>query len=86
MATLAKSKDVSNTQSEILENIVSTESIVVTTESVDSSEFTRKNLIALGNRIRITDRDEDTGLELLCYVNLQCIRPRDSPQMSRCSI
>lgn len=30
--------------------------------------FSRSDIEALGNRVRITDTDEETGLELMCYV------------------
>jgi hypothetical protein len=30
--------------------------------------FTRSDIEALGNRVRVTDTDEETGLELMCYV------------------
>ncbi len=40
---------------------------VIDTQVIDS-EFNRDNINALGNRIRITDKDEAAGLELLCYV------------------
>jgi hypothetical protein len=34
----------------------------------DASEFTLKTVEGLGNLIRVTDSDEDTGLQLYCYV------------------
>ena len=36
--------------------------------SLPDSEFTRANVEALGSRVRLTDKDEATGLELFCYV------------------
>jgi len=38
------------------------------THKSQESEFTREAVEALGNRVRLTDTDEDTGLELFCYV------------------
>ena len=38
--------------------------------------FTRENIDALGNNVRVTDKCEDTGLELLCYV--RCTTEDDS--------
>jgi len=45
------------------------------------SEFTRANIDALGNRIRITDKDEANGLELLCYVRCG---PGDNALIQQC--
>ena len=41
-----------------------------TTENIknDSTDFTRDKIESLGNRVRITDTDDETGLELFCYV------------------
>ena len=39
-------------------------------DPIDESEFTRKTIDTLGNRVRLTDKDEATNLELFCYV--QC--------------
>jgi hypothetical protein len=36
--------------------------------SIPESEFNRINMETLGNKIRITDSDEDRGLEMFCYV------------------
>lgn len=51
-----------------------------TTNSTDT-EFNRKNVEALGNRVRITDHDEDTNLDLFCYVKCG---PDDPEMLSRC--
>jgi hypothetical protein len=37
------------------------------TETNQESEFTRVNVEALGNNVRLVDSDEDTGLALFCY-------------------
>jgi len=39
------------------------------------TEFSRKTVESLGNKVRITDKDEATGLELFCYV--KCGRDDD---------
>lgn len=49
--------------------------------TITESEFNRKNIDALGNCIRVTDTDQDAGLELLCYV--RCTRS-DSNLVKRC--
>lgn len=44
-------------------------------------EFTRAAIEDLGNRVRITDQDEKSGLELFCYVRCG---PNDSKLVSQC--
>jgi hypothetical protein len=58
------------------------------TESVDSKQttitgnpFTRNKVESLGNRVRITDTDEESGLELYCYVKCG---PEDSSLLRQC--
>ena len=48
---------------------------------IDESEFTRKTIDNLGNRVRLTDKDETTNLELFCYV--QC-NPSDNVMLRQC--
>jgi hypothetical protein len=54
----------------------------VNTETDQSeSEFNRKNVEALGNRIRITDNDESANLDLFCYVRCD---PTDTGLITEC--
>uniref|UniRef100_A0A6C0LXC2 Uncharacterized protein n=1 Tax=viral metagenome TaxID=1070528 RepID=A0A6C0LXC2_9ZZZZ len=48
-------------------------------EDISESEFNRKNIDALGTLIRVTDKDEPTGLELLCYTRCNA----DDPDLIR---
>jgi hypothetical protein len=50
-------------------------------DPIDESEFTRKTIDTLGNRVRLTDKDEATNLELFCYV--QC-NPSDNSMLRQC--
>lgn len=67
MSTISKSQNAEN-------ETASTECVeknsTVNTEVPESSEteFTRAAVEGLGNRVRVTDQDEETGLELFCYV------------------
>ena len=45
------------------------------------SEFSRASIEELGNRIRLTDKDESTGLELFCYVKCN---PHDNSLIRQC--
>jgi hypothetical protein len=49
-----------------------TNDMVITDKSttINDSEITKKDIESLGNKIRLTDKDENMGLELYCYV--QC--------------
>lgn len=48
---------------------------------ISESEFNRDNIDALGNSIRITDKDESAGLELLCYARCG---PTDDKLIRQC--
>ena len=66
MATLNESRQ--ETQS-----TPAVEDMVITDDNEpnnNESEFNRKTIDSLGNRVRLTDKDETSGLELFCYV--QC--------------
>ena len=41
----------------------------VTNINIKEYELTKKNIISMGNKVRLTDSDEPTGLELYCYVH-----------------
>lgn len=87
MATIAESKDTKAEEptkasaqpvaTTTPDNTSNTDSSTIVTES----EFNRDNIDALGNRIRITDKDEAVGLELLCYVRCG---PTDSSLLRQC--
>lgn len=76
-------------------NMASSQPVEITTDTTDVAvtppvakedditdlEFNRKNIDALGARIRVTDKDEPTGLELLCYVRCN---PEDGDLIRRC--
>ena len=71
-------------------NEASTQPVVTPTENntdnsseikITESEFNRQNIDALGNRIRVTDKDEAAGLELLCYVRCNA---NDSSLLRQC--
>ena len=74
MTTILESKDtkVNEPTKVSKQNVTITTMNIVSTPASDTEnkeyEFTRDNINALGNKIRITDKDESTGLELLCYV------------------
>jgi hypothetical protein len=50
-------------------------------EENSSNEFTREKVESLGNRVRVTDTDEDKGLELFCYVKCG---PEDGSLLRQC--
>lgn len=50
------------------------------TQQAEQMEFNRSKVESLGNRVRITDKD-DNGLELFCYV--QC-KPEDDITLHQC--
>ena len=63
------------TFNEFGQEIVSTptvEAMIISNDNEpnNESEFNRKTIDSLGNRVRLTDKDETAGLELFCYV--QC--------------
>lgn len=67
MTSIIESKNakVSETTEASTKNVeTSTTANIITQES----EFTRASVEALGNRVRLTDTDKDSGLELFCYV------------------
>ena len=33
----------------------------------NSGEFTKPNILALGNKVRLSDSEEESGLEMYCY-------------------
>lgn len=55
------------TPASVDETAKNVEDVPQTTETTSGSEFTRANIEALGTRIRVTDSDEKSGLELFCY-------------------
>ena len=86
MTTIAESTDTKDVEpTKVSEQLVDT--VPDNTSNTDSntditeSEFTRDNIDALGNRIRITDKDETAGLELLCYVRCSA---NDSSLLRQC--
>jgi len=78
--TMASSQPVEITTPTITPTVVVTPSDTKE-EDITDLEFNRKNIDALGARIRVTDKDEPTGLELLCYVRCN---PEDGDLISRC--
>jgi len=87
MATIAESKDTKVEEpttvsvQPVVEPTLDNTSNTVSETKVTDSEFTRDNIDALGNRIRVTDKDEATGLELLCYVRCG---PTDDSLIRKC--
>jgi len=87
MTTIAESKDIKAEEP----TKVSEQPVVTPTKNtppntildtkVSESEFNRDNIDALGNSIRITDKDEAAGLELLCYVRCG---PNDNSLLQQC--
>jgi len=49
-------------------SVVSNGTIKTETDTTTSSDFSRKNIVALGNLVRLTDSDEENKLDLFCYV------------------
>lgn len=74
MATITESRDTKAAEPTVAspKNVTpvtpDTNSNTSSDTKISESEFNRANIDALGNRIRITDKDESAGLELLCYV------------------
>lgn len=54
---------------------------ITTTETPTDVEFTRALVDSFGNRVRITDTDPDSGLELICYVKCS---PEDNSHLRNC--
>ena len=87
MTTIAESKDTKDVEpTKVSEQPVDTttpdnHSNTDSNTDITESEFNRDNIDALGNRIRITDKDEVSGLELLCYVRCG---PADSSLLRSC--
>lgn len=54
---------------------------LASSKTTNNDEFTRANVEALGNRVRITDTDEKSGLELFCYVKCH---PNYSDVLKQC--
>jgi hypothetical protein len=87
MATITFSKDTKaeeptkvSTQY-VVDSTPNNNSDIDSNTKVTESEFTRDNIDALGNRIRVTDKDETTGLELLCYTRCS---PSDNSIIQQC--
>lgn len=70
----------STTESQNAEVAVPTVASETSVENI-TPEFTRAAVDALGNRVRVTDHDEASGLELLCYVHCG---PNDNNIMQQC--
>ena len=54
---------------------------ITTPETPTDVEFTRALVDSFGNRVRITDTDTESGLELICYVKCS---PEDNPNLQNC--
>jgi hypothetical protein len=87
MATIAESKDTKAqeptkaSEQPVVDPTPDNASTVSSNAEITESEFNRDNIDALGNRIRTTDKDEEAGLELLCYVRCG---PDDGPLLRQC--
>ena len=87
MATIAESKDTKAqeptkaSEQPVANPTPDNASTASSNAEITESEFNRDNIDALGNRIRTTDKDEDAGLELLCYVRCG---PNDSALLRQC--
>ena len=70
-------------QKELVQKLdtVSDESKQTTVQELNPDEFTREKVESLGNRVRITDTDEDKGLELFCYIKCG---PEDGSLLRQC--
>lgn len=73
---------ISNTESKETNKQVSSQNVDTSTENtIGETEFNRENINKLGNLVRITDTDESSGLELLCYTRCG---PEDSKILRNC--
>lgn len=50
-------------------------------ESECNKEFSYDTILSLGNKVRMTDKNEDNGLEIYCYVHCTT---NDSPELQKC--
>lgn len=62
-------------------NVESSTTKNITNPEYSGNEFTRAAIEKLGNLVRVTDKDESTGLELFCYVRCG---PNDDRLISQC--
>ena len=87
MSTITESKDIKAeeptrvSEQQVVTPTKNTPPNTILDTKVSESEFNRDNIDALGNSIRITDKDEAAGLELLCYVRCG---PNDNPLLQQC--
>lgn len=50
-------------------------------ESESNKEFNYDTILSLGNKVRMTDKDEQNGIEIYCYVHCN---QNDSPNLQKC--
>lgn len=83
MTTIFESKNAKTTESAKAseENVENTSTQNINTTDLTETEFTRATVESMGSRVRITDSDEASGLELFCY--LRC-GPDDDDLIRRC--
>ena len=62
------SSEVGTNQEEEESSPEKSENDTVSNDANDESEFTRARVEALGSQIRLTDQNEELGLDLFCYV------------------
>jgi hypothetical protein len=68
IVTESKNAKASEPTEASIKNVETTSTNITETPELSESEFTRAAIEGLGNRVRVTDSDEATGLELFCYV------------------
>lgn len=83
MSTIFESRNAKTEESTTAstENVENVPTLTTNTDEFTDSEFTRAAIEGLGNRVRITDKDETTGLELFCYVHCG---PEDEDLIHQC--
>lgn len=83
MTTISDSKNVNiqELNEDLVENVENNPTANTEFQEYTDCEFTRSAIEDLGNRIRISDRDEDNDLDLFCYVRCS---PEDNDIIKRC--
>ena len=80
MSTISKSQNAENITAST-ECVEKDSTVNTKVPEFSETEFTRAVVEGLGNSVRITDQDDDTGLDLFCYVHCG---PDDDSLISQC--
>jgi hypothetical protein len=80
MATITGSMDTQDASPDTSSNVKDTPTTVPKT-NLEEYELTKSNITNLGTKVRLTDSDENNGLELYCYVHCSTA---DNPLLQQC--